>query len=125
MFPQAWDYSIGSGNRRNRRNATELHNQLVAFMRQFKNKDSLFHQMIEDEGVSFADVMNDLKGTLMAGFDTSARCATTTVYRLLKNPEKMKKLKETLKQRLHVLAVLCKGRVALGPTDYRFHRLQD
>ena len=38
----------------------------------------------------------------MAGFDTSARGTTTTIFKLLKNPEKMQKLKETLKNRVPV-----------------------
>ena len=86
LLPFSWDYNIGSGNRRNRRNATEVHNKLVTFLQNSKDKSSLFHQMIVEEGVSLADIMNDLKGTLMAGFDTSARGTTTTIFKLLKNP---------------------------------------
>ena len=46
--------------------------------------------------------MNDLKGTLMAGFDTSARGSITTLFKLLKNPDKMITLKKLIKARITV-----------------------
>ena len=92
-----WDYNIGSGNRRNRRNANELHNKLMAFLKESKDMNSLYNQLlVEERNPSVGEILNDLKGTLMAGFDTSARGVTTTIFRLLKNPEKMQKLKEAL-----------------------------
>ena len=65
--------------------------------------NSLYNQLLAEERTpSVSEILNDLKGTLMAGFDTSARGVTTTIFRLLKNPEKMQKLKEALNSRIHV-----------------------
>ena len=102
VFPIAFDLNLGSGNRRNRRNALSLHETLVNFLRTSTDKSSLYHQMLEEGEITFEEILNDLKGTLMAGFDTTARGTITTLYRLLKNPRALHLLRTAVRERVKV-----------------------
>ena len=103
MLPQFIDINVGSKNRRNRKNSLELHRRLVAFLEKSSDPNSLYHQLLKEGGMTLDDILNDLKGVLMAGFDTTSRGTIAALYQLVKHPKVMAELKSQLREKVKVM----------------------
>ena len=92
LFPFFPKYNIGSHNRMLRRNVERIHQQVKKLMKNSKDRDSVCSLALAEGKVPEEELFQDLMNLLFAGFDTSSRTATATIYELRKNPECRKQL---------------------------------
>ena len=87
LFPFCAKYNIGASNKRLQRNVDALHRALKYLMRNSTDYESVYYQIKSEGKYNEEELLHDLVAMIAAGFDTSARTATGTLYHLLENPK--------------------------------------
>ena len=80
----------------NSRNIQELCKVLRNFVNVSTDKESVYQKIISLNTLDIEDVFKDMVFLLFAGFDTTSKAVSSTLYLLKKYPETMKKLKSAL-----------------------------
>ena len=93
LFPVLLDKHIGPLNRRNYNNRLAFDEGLRKFLANSAQDSTLYGRLKMELGVSEEEIMEDLKGLIFAGFDSTSRGCAGTVYRLLTNPHYLKRLR--------------------------------
>ena len=96
LFPFLLDNHLGPLNRRNHNNRLAFDAALKQFLANSPQDDTIYGRLIREVNASEEDILDDLKGLMFAGFDSTSRACTGTMYRLLKHPHYLEKLREQL-----------------------------
>ena len=82
LFPFCAKYNIGASNKRLKRNVDAVHEQIRNLMRNSTDRESVCYQIKKEGKYNEEELLHDLVAMLGAGFDTSARTATGTLFQL-------------------------------------------
>lgn len=83
--------------KRNHRNLAVLEEWLKKAIEKGADEDSMLFQLKQLKEIPPNVLLDDIKGYILAGADTSAHSFCATLYQLKKNPEKLAKLMDELK----------------------------
>ena len=93
LFPVLLDWHLGPLNRRNHKNRLAFDAGLRKFLASSSQEDTLYGRLKRDLKLPEEDILEDLKGLMFAGFDSTSRACTGTIFRLLANPSYLEQLR--------------------------------
>ena len=96
LFPPVNSKNLINPWKRNQRNLLRFRGIIREMAEKSKDKESLWHILGGQEGVSPDDCFNDLFLFIIGGSDTTSHNLVSFMYLIKKNPECFKKLKEEL-----------------------------
>lgn len=124
LFPFLMHYNLVNPFKTNQANVEELIKTVSSFMDISDDKESVF-RIIYESGVWTKDeCVRDTLMMLTAGFDTTSRAVSSTLYFLKKNPEKLEKVMSAIKgSNLHNIDSIPKEKQkdAYESWDYLFY----
>ena len=97
VFPVIIDYNLIEPFKTNAKNIEEMRKILKDFLKNSKDKESVYNKLINEYGVEEHLALDDIIGLLFAGHDTTSHAIVSAIYFLKKYPEVSKKLKTSLK----------------------------
>ena len=92
LFTKGWLYP----NNINERNWNELRRTVKEFLDKLEDKDSIYRQLIDDEGFNADDIFDDIIGLLHAAHQTSHHTVSSVLYFIKKHPKWFEKLRSEL-----------------------------
>lgn len=98
LLPFLNKYKLVDPFKRNNENNQMLRKTLQEAIDFSKDESSVLYNLRETMGHDPVQMLDDLMGVMMAGVDTSAHAFATTLYFLKRNPDKLAKLVEELRQ---------------------------
>jgi len=96
-FPFIIEYNLIEPFKTNAKNIRELRGILKEFLKNSKDKESVYNKLINEYGIEEHLALDDIISLLLAGHDTTSHAIVSAVYFLKKYPEISKKLKTSLK----------------------------
>ena len=94
LFTKGWLYP----NNINEKNWNELRNTVKEFLEKHSDKDSIYSQLINNEGFKPDDIFDDIIGLLHAAHQTSHHTVCSILYFIKKDPQWFEKLRSELNQ---------------------------
>ena len=95
-FPFLNSYNIGEPYKTNLENINTFWNYIRNFLENTKDENSAFMRLRKLGYLEDRAIFDDLIGFLLAGFETSSRAVTSTMYHAKKYPDKLRKLIDSL-----------------------------
>ena len=98
FFPFVSVYSLVNPFRRNKRNINRFKQSVLEEVNNSKDKDSIWNMILSHQEIPKNALIDDLISFILGGTDTSAHLITSCIYFLMKNEDKLKKLRQEIEK---------------------------
>mmetsp|Transcript_7557 Transcript_7557/g.8596 ORF Transcript_7557/g.8596 Transcript_7557/m.8596 type:complete len:293 (+) Transcript_7557:712-1590(+) len=100
LFPQLIDYNIGTENRRNEKNNSEISRVLLDFLKTSNDETSVYRQVVNKLKVEPELIFADCMALLIGGHETTFMSFSSAIYSLKKYPECLKNLMKEINEQI-------------------------